>query len=92
MSGERAIQATVRGLVQGVGFRYQTRRAAEQIGATGWVRNSADGSVEVLAQGAPAAVEAMIQFLETGPPSAQVASIEITEVPLEADRTRFLVT
>ncbi len=91
MSGERAIEATVRGIVQGVGFRYSTRRAAERLGVSGWVRNAADGSVEVMAQGSRPAVNAMIEFLEMGPVHAHVSSVEVSEVANVEGQTSFRI-
>ena len=85
----RTINATVRGVVQGVGFRYWTSKEAERLGIVGWVRNKPDGSVEVLAQGNPVAVDAMIRFLESGPRHARVASVETSEVPPEPEMISF---
>ena len=45
------VRAVVAGRVQGVWFRESCRREAERLGVTGWVRNRADGSVEIEAQG-----------------------------------------
>lgn len=72
-----AIQATVRGLVQGVGFRYHTRGVAVRIGVYGWVRNNGDGSVEVYAEGTPDQVKRMEDYLRTGPPHAHVTNVEL---------------
>ena len=69
----------ITGRVQGVGFRFYTQRKARELGLTGWVRNCRDGSVEVVIQGAPAAVEAMIAWARRGPPSALVADVQITD-------------
>jgi len=74
---DKAIRATVHGQVQGVGFRYTTRRVAQESGVAGWVRNLPDGSVEVWAQGPAAAVDQMNRFLTTGPPGAVVSTLEI---------------
>jgi len=79
----RAITAVVAGRVQGVGFRYAVIRTAEQLGIEGWVRNAADGSVEVFAQGEPQAVGQLEAFLHRGPRAAVVASIVVDEVPAE---------
>ena len=68
----------VRGRVQGVGFRYACERQALALGVVGWVRNRADGSVEALLIGPPAAVEAVVTRCHDGPPKAQVTSVERT--------------
>jgi acylphosphatase len=80
MTGEaqlRAVRATVRGTVQGVGFRDATRRRARRVGALGWVRNAADGSVLVHAEGPAAAVEELLAFLREGPRGARVEDVEV---------------
>lgn len=51
----------VTGMVQGVGFRYESVRAARRIGIVGWVRNCMDGSVELEIQGEPEPVAQMIE-------------------------------
>lgn len=54
-------------------------RAAERLGIEGWVRNSHDGTVEYFAQGAPAQVEAFVDFLRVGPPNARVDRVDVQE-------------
>lgn len=54
------------GLVQGVGFRWRARHAAEAVGATGWVRNNPDGSVTMELQGTEAQIDRVIQLLDRG--------------------------
>ena len=66
----------ISGRVQGVAFRYYTRRQALRLGLTGWVRNLPDGRVEVLMEGEEPQVEEMIQWCGQGPPSARVTSLE----------------
>jgi acylphosphatase len=51
-------QTIYRGTVQGVGFRWSVLRVASQYAVTGYVRNCADGSVEMVAEGDAAEVEA----------------------------------
>ena len=70
----------ITGRVQGVFFRQWTADTADRLGASGWVRNRPDGSVEVHASGAADAVEALIAELRHGPPLAQVSDIIIEEV------------
>ncbi len=63
----------VYGVVQGVGFRYSTQHIARKLGVTGYVRNLADGSVEVLACGKQADVLSLIAWMEQGgPPYARI--------------------
>lgn len=80
MAGDLVARRLVlRGRVQGVGFRYFTAKAATGLGLNGWVRNLPDGSVEVLAQGAPASVKDLAARLTVGPASARVESLESVE-------------
>jgi len=70
------IHVHIRGKVQGVGFRLSTVRRAHMVGATGWVQNLEDGSVEALVQGTAEQVDAMLEWLGRGPPGAIVRGIE----------------
>lgn len=68
---------TVKGDVQGVGFRWWALKQAQSRGVQGWVRNNRDGSVSVEAEGEQAAVESFIENLREGPPMAAVRDIDI---------------
>ncbi|MBI5595373.1 MAG: acylphosphatase [Elusimicrobia bacterium] len=81
----------VRGLVQGVGYRWHARGAAERLGLSGWVRNRADGAVEAEAQGTPSAVAEFVAELRAGPPMARVESVEARDVPPKRDARSFEV-
>ena len=72
-------------MVQGVGFRFFAQRAAARHQVRGYVRNLSDGSVEALAQGSEAAVEAFKHDLTAGPTYSSVEEIE--EIVLEPNRT-----
>lgn len=76
---ERAVGAVVSGHVQGVGFRYATRRAARALGVSGWVANAPDGTVRVFAQGDPESIVRFLAFLGEGPTSATVDRLDVTE-------------
>jgi len=67
------------GWVQGVGFRYFVLREAQALAVAGWVRNRADGSVEVLAAGTNEALENFRHRLEEGPRSSRVTSVSATD-------------
>ena len=73
----------VRGRVQGVGFRWWCARRAAELGVDGWVLNRADGSVEVVAEGPPPAVDALHDWVLHGPPGAQVTSVDAASAPAE---------
>jgi acylphosphatase len=72
----RTRQFRVTGLVQGVGFRYALRDEAQRLGLRGWVRNRADGSVELVAEGPRPALEAFAEALRRGPPAADVEEVD----------------
>jgi acylphosphatase len=74
----------IRGAVQGVGFRYWTRRTATARGLEGWVRNRRDGSVEAVFAGPEQAVSEMITLCRHGPAAAHVDSIEQQAVEPDA--------
>lgn len=74
--GDAIRQVTIRGRVQGVGFRYWTRRTGTARGLEGWVRNRRDGSVEAVFAGDENAVAAMIKLCRRGPDAARVESVE----------------
>jgi acylphosphatase len=81
----------IRGRVQGVGFRWWTRREARALGLSGTVRNCEDGSVEVRVSGSPEAIEALVQRLREGPSGAGVAAVESFN-PGPVDGPGFAIT
>lgn len=80
----KAVRAVVKGRVQGVGFRWSARRAAERIGVAGWVRNAADGAVEAHIEGPDERVDAMLAWLARGPDGADVRDVDLQEAKAEA--------
>ncbi|MGH7467080.1 MAG: acylphosphatase [Longimicrobiales bacterium] len=68
------------GVVQGVGFRFWTLRQAHRMGLGGYVRNAADGSVEVCARGPADRLQEFQAMLHRGPPGSRVASVEAVEL------------
>jgi acylphosphatase len=70
------MRVRVRGRVQGVFFRAETRARAESLGLAGWVRNAADGSVEAIFEGEPERVESMVEWCRRGPDGAIVEGVE----------------
>ncbi|WP_159499239.1 acylphosphatase [Microbacterium sp. 18062] len=80
----RDIHVIVHGRVQGVGYRYAARAAALRLGIAGWVRNRADGTVEAELRGTLTAVDAMLDWMATGPPGAGVARLDISDAAASA--------
>jgi acylphosphatase len=78
-----ARRAVVRGMVQGVGFRFFAQRSARSLGVHGWVRNRADGSVECVAEGDEAAVAEYLSRLEKGPSGSRVEGLDVEPVEPE---------
>jgi acylphosphatase len=67
----------IRGVVQGVGFRYAMTAQARLLGVNGWVRNRRDGSVEAVVAGDAAQIEAMVAWSRHGPAGAIVDDVMI---------------
>ena len=75
------LEATVRGRVQGVGYRYFVVMESRRLGLTGWVANESDGSVRLVAEGDEAAIDKLEASLKVGPYGAyvdDVASVRMT--------------
>jgi acylphosphatase len=84
MADEEARRWVVVGQVQGVGYRYFTRQAAQALGIRGWVRNLPEGMVEVQAAGPTERLEALRAELLRGPRGARVEDVEeerLVQVP-----------
>jgi acylphosphatase len=75
-----ARRVAVRGVVQGVGYRYAMVEAAHAARVVGWVRNRRDGSVEAVVQGDGAGVLAVVAWCERGPAGARVDAVEVTDI------------
>lgn len=87
----RRVSVIISGRVQGVFFRATAREKAVGLGLTGWVRNRPDGSVELLAEGTDAAVAALLQWCQSGPPRARVDECRVKQAEPLGDLTDFLV-
>ncbi len=86
-----ARRAVVSGRVQGVGFRFFARRAAESAGVAGWARNLPDGRVETTVEGEESAVEQYLEKIRRGPIGGRVDEVEVDEITPEG-LTTFRIT
>ena len=75
------VHVIISGRVQGVWFRANTKNKAEQLGVTGWVRNTPDGKVEAVFEGEEKLVQEMIDWCQHGPPQAKVNGLEVKKLP-----------
>jgi acylphosphatase len=76
----------VHGRVQAVGYRFGARIEAQRLGVAGWIRNRSDGAVEAEIEGEARSVDAMLAWLDDGPPGADVTSISTASVEPTGER------
>ena len=86
------LEIRVEGRVQGVAFRWHTRKQALAYGLQGTVRNLRDGSVAIVAEGNRGALERLLAWAATGPPHAQVVTTEVRWAEARGDFSDFLIT
>ena len=79
MTARRFVHVTIRGRVQGIGFRAFVERQAQERALDGWVRNREDGSVEAVFAGGAAAVDEMLALCRQGPAGARVDDVDLRE-------------
>ncbi|MCS7228440.1 MAG: acylphosphatase [Candidatus Kryptonium sp.] len=79
----------VKGIVQGVGFRWFVQKHANNLGLYGWVRNLSNGDVEIEVEGERSLVEELIKLVKVGPRYAHVEDVQITWKPYEAKYKSF---
>jgi acylphosphatase len=87
----QARRFVVRGRVQGVGFRWFVEREAHILGIAGWVRNNANGSVEILAQGTRDQISGLRFRLREGPRAARVDAVDELEARPTAGISSFRI-
>ena len=80
-----AVRLRIRGRVQGVWYRGWSIERADAWGLDGWVRNRADGTVEMALSGPADAVNGMIAECRRGPPAAEVDDVEVADEPGQVD-------
>ena len=76
------------GQVQGVGFRYRARHAADHYGCTGWVRNEYDGSVTMEIQGTEEQIDYVILAIERGT-YVRIENLDVRSMPTEEEEHGF---
>jgi acylphosphatase len=90
-SDKKRYHVVVSGRVQGVWFRANTKRQAEALGLSGWVKNLPDGRVEAVFEGQSDDVERMLAWCRTGTPPARVDFIDCAPEPPDGDSGAFRI-
>jgi acylphosphatase len=91
MADPARLDATVRGRVQGVGFRMHVRSAARALGLTGWVANEPGGRVHCVAEGHEEALTRLEAILRDGPPGAWIERVDVSRWPATGEFEGFVV-
>jgi acylphosphatase len=86
-----SVHVIISGKVQGVWFRASTKQKAEELGLTGWVRNTLDGNVEAVFEGEEKLVKEMIDWCHRGPPLSEVENVQINKQNITNAFDRFSV-
>jgi acylphosphatase len=85
------LHARLGGRVQGVGFRYFVRESAKQLGVLGWVRNLADGRVELIAEADREDLELLVEQLRKGPPGSKVSDVDLQWMAASGEFADFAI-
>jgi len=85
------VHLRISGRVQGVGYRYSALVEAQRLGLRGWVRNTADGAVELVAEGDETHLERLVTWCRIGPPGAVVQHVEQQGMRATGDFSDFRI-
>ena len=88
---QKRFTAKITGRVQGVGFRFFVREIARELGIVGWVRNTSDDGVEVMAEGNEGLLARFLGSLKQGPRSAVVTHVDVSWEEPTNEFDRFFV-
>lgn len=87
----RRISVIVKGVVQGVYFRYFTREAAVKTGVSGWVCNLPNGDVQIEAQADEDKLELFLKYVRKGPELSHVESTDVNDLPVLENEDGFVI-
>ena len=85
------LHVLISGQVQGVWYRANTKQKADELGLTGWIKNTANGDVEAVFVGDESSVNEMMTWCRVGPPLAQVDNVRIIRKRVEGEFTGFTI-
>jgi acylphosphatase len=85
------VHVIISGRVQGVWYRASTKQKAEELGLTGWVKNTVDGNVEAIFEGDESTIDEMVAWCWIGPPLARVTDVNIIRKRSKGQFTGFAI-
>ncbi len=88
---KKAFRITISGQVQGVSFRLNAKRQADELNLTGFARNLPAGTVEIEIEGEPENLSRFIEWCQAGPRHASVQKVQLNSIPL-SNRSSFSTT
>jgi len=91
MTDHARAHVIIKGIVQGVYFRAETKDAADGVGVTGWVRNRPEGTVEAVFEGQRDKVKAAIDWCWKGSPASRVEDVAVTWESYQGESDRFVI-
>jgi acylphosphatase len=89
---KKRLAVRITGRVQGVFFRASAEAEAKRLALTGWVRNRADGSVDLVAEGSKTSLDDLIAWCRHGPRRAEVEDVQVEWAPFTGEFTNFRTT
>ncbi len=92
MENNVRVHVVISGKVQGVFFRFETKRAAERHEVFGWVKNQRDGTVAAIFEGSKASVDSILEWCNHGPPYASVIRVDVEWEDYKGEFDSFEVT
>jgi len=90
-SAARRVRLRITGRVQGVGFRYSALVEAQRLGLRGWVCNTANGAVELLAEGDEYGLRHLVTWCHSGPPGAMVKAVDLESLAATGEFIDFRI-
>lgn len=87
IENQRKVHIVVKGMVQGVGFRYYTRAVGQELGISGWVKNLSSGDVEILGAGNSGHIDEFVRRISKGPPHSHVTHMDVSDVSMSNSNT-----
>ena len=92
MAEKQRVHVIIRGKVQGVWFRVETKQAADQLGVCGWVRNRRDGTVEAVFEAEQERIQQMLAWCRKGAPRSRVDQVVETQEAYAGEFSSFDIT